>query len=107
LNQAEYSRPGTISRHTHDAQWPQIEIKEPRFPVENTANAVVQLTPIAQDRDRTIHDSCRKSSDSDNGAAKSAAIDPELADLAANWASLPAIIKSAILAVARTHKAKQ
>jgi hypothetical protein len=57
----------------------------------------------AQDRDRTISDSTQKSSDFEKGAAKSAAIDPELADLSANWSALPAMIKSAILAVARQH----
>jgi hypothetical protein len=61
----------------------------------------------AQDRDRTIADSTGKSSDSAKGAAKSAAIDPELADLVANWPSLPVIIKSAILAVARQHLPKE
>jgi hypothetical protein len=60
---------------------------------------------IAQDRDRTMPDSTEKSSDSVKGAAKSAAIDPALAELVANWPSLPAIIKSAILAVARLHLA--
>ena len=44
-----------------------------------------------------------KSSDFAKGAAKSAAIDPELAELAAVWPSLPAIIKSMILGVARQH----
>jgi hypothetical protein len=61
----------------------------------------------AQDRDRTIADSAQKSSDSAKGAAKSAALDPELADLVANWPSLPGIIKSAILAVARQHPIKK
>jgi hypothetical protein len=61
----------------------------------------------AQDRDRTIQDSPEKSSDSARGAAKSAAIDPELAELVANWHSLPAIIKSAILAVARQQLANE
>jgi hypothetical protein len=65
----------------------------------------------AQDRGRTIADSTRESSDSGKGAAKSAAkiaaIDPELADLVANWPSLPVIIKSAILAVARQHLPKE
>jgi hypothetical protein len=61
----------------------------------------------AQDRDRTIADSAEKSSDSAQGDAKSAAIDTELADLVANWPSLPAIIKSAILAVARQHSAEE
>jgi hypothetical protein len=60
-----------------------------------------------QDRDRTIPDSAGKLSDSANGAAKSDAIDPELADLVAKWPSLPAIIKSAILAVARQRPAKE
>ena len=54
----------------------------------------------AQDRDRTIHDFPEKSSNSAKGAAKSAAIDLELAELVANWSSFPALIKSAILAVA-------
>jgi hypothetical protein len=58
---------------------------------------------IAQDRGRTIADSTEKSSDSAKGAAKSAAIDPELAELAAVWPSLSAIIKSVILGVARQH----
>jgi hypothetical protein len=58
---------------------------------------------LAQDRGRTIADSAEKSSDSAKGAAKSAAIDPGLADLAAVWPSLPAIIKSVILGVARQH----
>jgi hypothetical protein len=57
----------------------------------------------AQDRSRTIADSTGKSSDSAKGAAKSAAIDPELAELSAQWHTLPAIIKAAILAVARQH----
>jgi hypothetical protein len=57
----------------------------------------------AQDRGRTIADSTEKSSDSAKGAAKSAAIDPELAELAAVWPSLSAIIKSVILGVARQH----
>ena len=61
---------------------------------------------IAQDRDRTIADFPEKSSDSAKGAAKSAAIDPELANLVANWPSLPAMIRAAILAVARQHLAK-
>lgn len=61
----------------------------------------------AQDRDRTIGDSAEKSSDSAPGAAKSAAIDPDIAELAAKWPSLPAIIKSAILAVARPHLGKE
>jgi hypothetical protein len=51
----------------------------------------------AQDRGRTIADSSEKSSDSARGAAKSAAIDLELA----------AIIKSAIIAVARQHLTEQ
>jgi hypothetical protein len=59
----------------------------------------------AQDRDRTIADSTGKSSDSGKGAAKSAAIDPELAELSAQWHNLPAIIKAAILAVARQYLA--
>jgi len=58
---------------------------------------------IAQDRDRTIADSTEKSSDFAKGAAKSAAIDPELAELSAQWHTLPAIIKSAIMAVARQN----
>jgi len=45
----------------------------------------------------------RKSSDSGKGDAKSDAIDPELAELAAVWPSLSAIIKSVILGVARQH----
>ncbi len=57
----------------------------------------------AQDRGRTIADSSEKSSDSGKGAAKSAAIDPELAALVASWPALPAIIKSAIIAVANQH----
>jgi hypothetical protein len=61
--------------------------------------------PIAQDRGRTIADSTEKSSDSAKGAAKSAAIDPELAELSAQWHILPAIIRSAILAVARQYLA--
>jgi len=52
-------------------------------------------------------DSARKSSEPAQGAAKSAAIDPDLANLVANWASLPSVIKSAILAVAREHLAKE
>jgi hypothetical protein len=63
-----------------------------------------QLSLNAQDRDRTIADSTKKSSDSDKGAAKSAAIDPMLAELLAGWNNLPPVIKSAILAVARQHK---
>ena len=58
----------------------------------------------AQDRDRTIADSTGKSSDSAKGAAKSAAIDPELAELLATWDDLPPVLKSAILAVARQHQ---
>jgi hypothetical protein len=58
-----------------------------------------------QDRDRTVPDSTEKSSDSAKGAAKSAALNPELAELVSNWTTLPAIIKSAILAVARPHLA--
>ena len=58
----------------------------------------------AQDSDRTIADSTGKSSDSAKGAAKSAAIDPMLKELLARWNNLPPVIKSAILAVARTHK---
>jgi hypothetical protein len=57
----------------------------------------------AQDRGRTVADSTEKSSDSAKGAAKSDAIDPELAELAAVWPSLSAIIKSVILGVARQH----
>jgi hypothetical protein len=53
----------------------------------------------AQDRGQTIPDSPEKS----NACAKGAAIDPDLAELISNWASLPAIIRSAILAVARQH----
>jgi hypothetical protein len=64
-------------------------------------------TPTAQDRDRTIPYSTEKSSDFTKGAAKSAAIDPDLAELVANWPSLPALIKSAILAVARQHLARE
>jgi len=60
----------------------------------------------AQDRDRTIADSTEKSSDSAKGAAKSAAIDPMLTELLARWNNLPPVIKSAILAVARQHLAK-
>jgi hypothetical protein len=60
----------------------------------------------AQDRGQTIVDSPEKSSDSAKGAAKSAAIDPELADLVKDWPSLPTMIKSAILAVARPHMTK-
>jgi hypothetical protein len=60
---------------------------------------------LAQDRGRTIPDSTEKSSDSAKGAAKSAAIDPALAEVVAKWRSLPAIIKSTILAVARQHTA--
>ena len=60
---------------------------------------------LAQDRDRTIADSTGKSSDSGKGAAKSAAIDPMLAELLAGWNNLPPVIKSAILAVARQHQA--
>jgi hypothetical protein len=60
----------------------------------------------AQDRDRTIPDSTEKSSDSAKGAAKSAAIDPMLNELLARWNNLPPVIKSAILAVARQHPAK-
>jgi hypothetical protein len=59
----------------------------------------------AQDRDRTIADSTEKSSDSAEGAAKSAAIDPMLTELLAGWNNLPPVIKSAILAVARQHQA--
>ena len=59
----------------------------------------------AQDRGRTIADSNGKSSDSGKGAAKSAAIDPMLAELLAGWNNLPPVIKSAILAVARQHPA--
>jgi len=57
----------------------------------------------AQDRDRTIADSTEKSSDSAKDAAKSAAIDPELVELQAAWPSLPPIIKSVILGVARQN----
>jgi hypothetical protein len=58
----------------------------------------------AQDRHRTIADSSEKSSDSAKGAAKSAAIDPMLAELLAGWNNLPPVIKSAILAIARQHQ---
>ena len=59
----------------------------------------------ARDRDRTIRDLPEKSSDLAEGAAKSAAIDPILAELLARWDNLPPVIKSAILAVAREHRA--
>jgi hypothetical protein len=85
----------------------QEETKEPHFPAENAGNAVFSLSSCAQDRGRTIADSSEKSSDSAKGAAKSAAIDPELAALVANWPALPAIIKSAIIAVARQHLTEQ
>jgi len=54
-----------------------------------------------------VRDSAEKLSDSTQGDAKSAATDPDLADLIANWPTLPPIIKSAILAVARQHLTKE
>jgi len=60
---------------------------------------------IAQDRHRTISNSAEKSSDLAKGAAKSAAIDPELAELLERWKNLPPVIKSAVLAIARQHPA--
>jgi hypothetical protein len=88
------------------AQLAQDETKEPRFPAENAVNAVPQLSSFAQDRGRTVADSTEKSSDSAKGAAKSAAIDPMLAELLARWNNLPRVIKSAILAVARQRLPK-
>jgi hypothetical protein len=61
----------------------------------------------AQDRDRTIADSTEKSGNSAKGAAKSAAIDPDLAELLERWKNLLPIVKSVILAVARQHIATQ
>jgi hypothetical protein len=87
------------------AQLAQVETKEARFPAENAVNAVHQLSSYARDRHRTIADSPEKSSDSTKGDAKSAAIDPMLAELLAGWNNLPPVIKSAILAVARQHQA--
>jgi len=57
----------------------------------------------ARDRHQTIGDFAEKSGDSKEGAAKSAAIDPELAELLGRWKNLPPVIKSAILAIARQH----
>jgi hypothetical protein len=45
------------------------------------------LRANARDKGRTIADSVEKSSYSGKGDAKIAAIDPELADLIANWPS--------------------
>jgi hypothetical protein len=84
----------------------QVKTKEPHFPADDAVNAVPQLSSFAQDRDRTIADSTQKSSDSAKGAAKSAAIDPMLAELLARWNNLPRVIKSAILAVARQRLPK-
>jgi hypothetical protein len=61
---------------------------------ENSGSGLLRDRP-AKDRYRTIADSTEKS--------KSAAIDPELAELSAQWHTLPAIIKSAIMAVARQN----
>jgi hypothetical protein len=57
----------------------------------------------AQDRHRTISNSAEKSGDLAEGAAKSAAIDPELAELLGRWKNLPPVIKSVVLAIARQH----
>jgi hypothetical protein len=89
------------------ARLAQEQKKEPRFPPEIAADAVLSLSSCAQDRGRTIAESAEKSSDSSNGAAKSAAIDPELANLFAIWDKLPPMIRSAILAVARQHSPEQ
>jgi hypothetical protein len=63
------------------------------------------LAPVCliQDRDRKIPDSVAKSRDSANGGAKTAALDPMFAETLARWNSLPPVIKSAILVVARAH----
>jgi hypothetical protein len=54
----------------------------------------------AQDRGRTIFNSLEEKSNSEDGAAKSAVLDPELVVLINRWKNLPAVIKSAILAIA-------
>ncbi len=87
------------------AQLAQVETKEPRFPAENAGNAVLSLSSSAQDRHRTIAEFLEESGDSGNGAAKSAAIDPELNELLGRWKNLPPVIKSAVLAIARQHPA--
>ena len=58
----------------------------------------------AQDRGRTIRDFSEESCSLVNSAAECAAIDPELSELLARWRTLPYVIKSAILAVARQNQ---
>ena len=71
------------------------------FARRNAADTVPSLSSCAQDRHRTIVDFAEKSSDFEKGAAKSAAIDPELSELLRRWEKLPRVLKSTILAVAR------
>jgi hypothetical protein len=97
-----------VSREAHRLSFVEFRILERCQADEPVAECGRQhvlgnIDLIAQDRGRTVADSTGKSSDSGNGAAKSAAIDPELAELAAVWPSLSAIIKSVILGVARQH----
>jgi hypothetical protein len=61
----------------------------------------------AQDRGRTIADSPEKSSEPAKVAAKSAAIDPKLAEVLARWNELPSVLKSAILAIVRQNAVKE
>jgi hypothetical protein len=67
--------------------------------------ARVGCSENAQDSHRTISDFAKKPSDLAEGAAKGAAIDPELAELLARWKNLPPDIRSAVLTIARQHPA--
>ncbi len=71
----------------------------------NEKTDLIQVGFYAQDRHRTISDSAGKFSDLADGAANSAAIDPELAELLKRWKDLPPVIKAAVLAIARQHPA--
>jgi len=71
--------------------------------VQRNKGQAQQSAAHAQDRGRTSGNSSKELADSTNGAAKSAAIDPELASLVANWHLIPGILRSAILVIARHH----
>lgn len=58
----------------------------------------------AQDRGRTIHQLSQESINLTTGAAKSAAFDSDLAEVAARWPNLPSGIRTAILAIVRQHR---
>ena len=76
-----------------------------RLAHHETQKADPRVGFYARERGRTIGESTDKSSDFKKGAATSAAIDPELAELSGRWENLAAVIKSAVLAIARQDPA--